>query len=107
MRSTDEQLQDIMKRAELLTEQRRLKKQFVLSALSVCACIVVLAVAVIFFSQLEPVAQESGDMQLYGSLLLVTPQMKYVIIAVLSLALGICSTLLCLRIRDLKRKERK
>lgn len=107
MRSTDEQLQDIMKRAELLTEQRRIKKQFIISAISVCACIAILAVAVISFSRLEPVAQESGDMQLYGSLLLVTPQMKYAIIAILSLALGICSTLLCLRIRDLKRKERK
>ena len=46
-------------------------------------------------------------MHRYGSLLLAAPYIGYVIVGILAFALGICVTLLCIRLKELREKERE
>ncbi len=106
MRSTDEQLNEIMKRAEAVKEKRTIRRSLRMRALSACLCAVLLTVVSFYLPRLDPAAQESG-MQRYGSLLLAAPYIGYVIVGILAFALGICTALFCIRLKELKDKERE
>lgn len=106
MRSTDEQLREIMKRAEVVKEKRTIRKSLRMNALSVCVCVVLLTVVSLYLPRLDAVSQESG-LHGYGSLLLAAPYIGYVVVGILAFALGVCVTLLCIRLKELKEKERE
>ena len=106
MHSTDEQLREIMKRAEVVKEKRTIRKSLRMNALSVCVCAVLLTVVSLYLPRLDAVSQESG-MHGYGSLLLAAPYIGYVVVGILAFALGICVTLLCIRLKELREKERE
>ena len=104
MRSTDEQLQEIMRRGEIVKEKRSIRKGIRASALVSCVCAVLL-IAVCFYLPRLSVTQETPDMKNYGSLLLAAPYMGYVVVGVLAFALGVCITLLCVHWKRLKEKD--
>ena len=106
MHSTDEQLREIMKRADVVKEKRTIRKSLHMRALSACVCAVLLIVVSFYLPQLSTVQRESG-MHRYGSLLLAAPYIGYVIVGILAFALGICVTLLCIRLKELREKERE
>lgn len=106
MRSTDEQLREIMKRADVVKEKRTIRKSLHMRALSACVCAVLLAIVSFYLPQINTVPLESS-MQRYGSLLLAAPYIGYVVVGILAFALGICVTLLCIRLKELKAKERE
>ena len=104
MRSTDEQLQEIMRRGEIVKEKRSIRKSIRASALASCVCAVLL-IAVCFYLPRLTVIQGTSGMPNYGSLLLAAPYMGYVVVGVLAFALGICVTLLCVHWKRLKQKD--
>jgi hypothetical protein len=106
MRSTDEQLREIMRRAETVKAKRILRKRIQASAIASCACVALL-IAVCFYLPRLSVIQAAPGLQQYGSLLLAAPYMGYVVVGVLAFALGICVTLLCVHWKALKQKERE
>lgn len=106
MRSTDEQLREIMKRADAVSEKRTIRKHLQISAAAVCACAVLLAIVSVYLPRLDASPQESG-LQRYGSLLLAAPYIGYVVVGLLTFALGVCATLFCIRLKELKEKERE
>lgn len=106
MRSTDEQLREIMKRAEVVKEKRTIRKSLRMNALSACICAILLTVASFYIPRLNSAPQENG-MHGYGSLLLAAPYIGYVVVGILAFALGVCVTLLCIRLKELKEKERE
>lgn len=106
MRSTDEQLQEIMKRADVVREKRTIRKSLHMNVLSVCACAILLNVVSFYLPRLNTVPQDSG-MHGYGSLLLAAPYIGYVVVGILAFALGICVTLLCIRLKKPSEKERE
>lgn len=106
MHNTDEQLREIMKRAEAVKEKRMIRKHLRMSALSACVCAVLLTAVSFLLPRLNAVSQESG-MHGYGSLLLAAPYIGYIIVGILALALGVCVTLLCIRLKELRDKERE
>ena len=106
MRSTDEQLREIMRRAETVKAKRILRKRVQTSAIASCTCVALL-IAVCFYLPRLSVIQAAPGLQQYGSLLLAAPYMGYVVVGVLAFALGICVTLLCTHWKALKQKERE
>ena len=104
MRSTDEQLHEIMRRAELVREKRITVQRLRVSALASIVCAVLL-IAVCFYLPQLTVIQENSGMQRYGSLLLATPYMGYMAVGVLAFALGVCVTLLCIHWKRWKEKD--
>ena len=106
MRSTDQQLQEIMRRAQVVNEKRIIRKYFRVSVLASCVCAVLLIASCINLPKLTVMTEDPG-MQQYGSLLLAAPYTGYVAVGVLAFALGICVTLLCTRWKSLKQKEQE
>ncbi len=104
MRSTDQQLQEIMRRAQVVNEKRIIRKYFRVSVLASCVCAVLLIASCINLPKLTVMTEDPG-MQQYGSLLLSAPYMGYVIVGVLAFALGVCAALLCIHWNKLKQKE--
>lgn len=106
MRNTDEQLQEIMRRAEIVREKRSMRRRLYASTLASCVCAVLL-IAVCFCLPQLTVMSESPGMQQYGSLLLAAPYTGYIVVGVLAFALGVCVTLLCIHWKALKQKEQE
>ena len=104
MRSTDEQLQEIMRRAEIVKEKRNIRNHIYASLAASCVCVALLVVAGFCIPRLEPLAQQN-EMQQYGSLLLAAPYTGYVVISLIAFALGVCVTLLCVHWKKLRQKE--
>lgn len=106
MRSSSEQMSEIMRRAEVVKEKRVIRNKMYASAIATSICAVLLT-AVAFY--LPHLTTESKDqvMQRYGSLLLGASYIGYVIVGILAFALGICATLLCIFWKDLKKKSQK
>ena len=106
MRSTDDQLREILERADHIKDRKTVQRAAVSYAISVCVC---LLLAVVVLVRL-PAVTNSGAMDAstqYGSLLLSASHMGYVVIGVLAFLLGIFLTLLCWQLRKLKTKERE
>ena len=106
MHSTDEQLQEIMRRAEIVTEKRSMRKRFHASAIASFACAALL-IAVCFCLPQLTVMPENAGMQHYGSLLLAAPYTGYVVVGAIAFSLGVCVTLLCVHWKALKQKEQE
>ena len=105
MRSTDEHLQEIMKRSRSIKEKKSLKKMVIVESMSACACLMLIIVTISFFPQIT-----NGDNELsqahYGSLILQTSYMGYVVVGVLAFILGVVITLLSMHWRKMQHKER-
>ena len=106
MRSTDEQLQEILERAEYVRERQVIRRQIRTDALTSGVCVMLLIVVSVHLPQLVSIGQDH-TIQRYGSLLLAAPYMGYVVVSVLTFALGVCVTLLCTHWRKLREKERR
>ena len=104
MHSTDEQLKEIMRRAETVKETRSRKKQLRASALASGICAALLIAVCICLPQLTVMSENAG-MQQYGSLLLAAPYTGYIVVGVFAFALGVRVTLLCIHWKALKQKE--
>lgn len=105
MRSSDEQFQMVLARADRLREIQAARKAAMAWALSAVACLALLIAVVRIIPRTSAAAIAAGSAQ-YGSLLLGAPYMGYVVVGVLAFLLGICVTLLCRQLRRLREKER-
>ena len=104
MHSTDDQLKEIMRRAETVKETRSRKKQLRASALASGICAALLIAVCIFLPGLS-FTQDGATPQQYGSLLLKTPYMGYIVVGVIAFVLGICITLLCINWKLLRQRD--
>ena len=106
MRNTDEQLQEIMRRAETVKEKRSIRKRLRASALASCVCVILLIAVSIYLPRLTAISQDTAAGQ-YGSLLLGAHYTGYIVVGVFAFALGVCITLLCLHWKALRQKEQE
>lgn len=106
MRTTDEQLREILKRSDRIAEKRKLRSRILTDTVSLCACAALLIVTITFLpGASHPTAGSSDDH--YGSLILSTSHMGYVVIGVIAFIAGIFVTLLSQHYRRLKSIERE
>ena len=106
MRSTDDQLREIMRRAELVKEKRNVKKVIMMNAVASGLCVALLSTVAVYLPNLSP-AQAGQIETRYGSLLLAAPYIGYVIVGLLAFALGVSITLLCIQWKKWKERDRK
>lgn len=104
MRSTDEQLNEIIKRSKIVREKSNIQKHLRISAVATCLCVALMVTLSFYLPEISGVYSEP-TMQRYGSLLLAAPYIGYVMVGVLAFALGICVTLFCVYLKKLKSKE--
>ena len=100
MRSTDEQLQEIMQRAEIIRQKRITCKHLARDLYSIAACIVLIIVVSLHIPDMTNLVQNSAPSQ-YGSLLLAAPYTGYILIGILGFALGICITFLMIHLKKM------
>lgn len=98
MRNTDLQMQEILSRAEKLHTGRKLKKRLWLGGGCCALCLLLL----IFVAACLPMISEQTEglaSGAFGSLVLGTPALGYVLVGVLSFALGVGTLWFCLNLR--------
>ena len=86
---------------------RKLRSKMLTDAVSLCACIALLIMTAIFIPGLYPLSSSNGGDH-YGSLILSTTYMGYVVIGVIAFVAGIFVTLLCqhyLRLKSIEREK--
>ncbi len=105
MRDTELQMQEILSRSDALRTRRRLKKRLLLSAGGFVLCLVFLVFVAAWLPHLPELTDTSNAAQ-YGSLILGTPSLGYVLIGLLCFGLGAWSLLFCLSLRRWKGRER-
>lgn len=97
MRNTEDQLLEIKERSARLITEREKRRSVILSRVSVCVCVVLIVAAAVSLSFLsEGTGIVPGN---YGSLILTSQHLGWVVIGVLAFLLGVCVTLLCVRLR--------
>ena len=106
MHGTDEQLREIMRRAETVKERRSMRKRLLGSAAASGVCAALLIAVCFCLPQLAVMSWRTGIQQ-YGSLLLAAPYMGCVVVGVLAFALGVCVTLVCIHWRALRQREQE
>lgn len=98
MRNTDDQLLEIRERSAKLKVERKKRRSVLLSGISVCFCLVLIAAAAVSMSFVpEDSVINNG---IYGSLILTGRHLGWVVVGVLAFLLGVCVTLFCVRLRD-------
>ena len=103
MRSTDNQLQEIMKRADHIKERKSSQKVVFSCAVSACACMVLMVMTFIYIPKLSSSGTVDASVQ-YGSLLLRASYMGYVVIGILAFLLGVSITFLCIHLKKMRKK---
>ena len=100
MRGTDEQLRLIRSKAAKL---RRRQQHWLAGAAAVCCLALVLFLGFLLPGGDAGVSLPEGAT--FGSLVLLSPKLSYVAVAVLAFALGVCVTLLCIYRRERRGKS--
>ena len=98
MRTTDEQLEQVLARSEHLRSRTAARRSAVPYALACAACLALIAFVVSTMPQVGgEVAPPAGAA--FGSLALGGPTMGFVLVCLLAFALGVCVTLLVVHLR--------
>ena len=105
MKNIDEQLDEIVRRSGIVREKKECMRKITYNVLGVAFCLLLVIVTSIYVPEAHRTFTESG-MSDYGSLIITSPYMGYVIIGFLAFLLGIFATLLCKRIMELRALER-
>ena len=105
MRNSEQQLQEVLSRAEKLRAGRTLRKKLCLSAGSFVLCLALLVLTAACLPKLSAGAEASVSGE-FGSLILGTPALGYVLIGVLCFGLGAAAVLFALTLRRWKGREK-
>lgn len=97
MRNIDDQMEIIRKRSETELKKKKERQMFAIELGMIAACFVLIFVAGMILPNLSVQANVSNS-GIYGSLLTDSSSIGYVIIGILGFLLGICVTLLCIRL---------
>ena len=105
MRSSDERLKEIIKRADTVQKTAQIRRTALAQAAASAVCLALLILVCVIIPDTEITAGGMTNVH-YGSLLLEASYTGYVVVAVLAFALGILLTLLALQLRKLNQLSR-
>lgn len=94
MRTTDDQLREILKRSDQISQRRDIFRKAVTSTASLFVCIGLLLLTAAYLPAVSQAGADVGTAEQYGSLILGTAHMGYVVIGVLAFMAGIFTALL-------------
>lgn len=93
MRDTDELMRDIMSRGSVVKRRRTVHRQQIVNGICAFASALLLLITAAYLPKINEAAADSVE-QHYGSLILRTPYMGYVVIGFLAFACGVFVTLM-------------
>ena len=102
MRSTKEQLDEIIKRSDAIKEKARLKRRMFNEGIISAVCLVLIVISVYGLPGAKALSGEEPSH--YGSLILSGPYMGMIVVGLLAFLLGITVTLLCQHYKRYKTK---
>ena len=106
MRSTDEYMNEIMKKSEIIKEQHTSKIVAAIEAACSLGCLALM----VLVAELAPGLTANGNVAAevhYGSLILKASYMGYVVMGALAFLLGILVTLLCVQVKHHRELSKK
>ena len=106
MRSIEEQMNEIKRRKGIYQAMKTLRSKIIAEIVSAGVCIAMMIAVICFLPDLRQ-ASEQAPVRQYGSMILALPAAGYVLITLLSFALGVIVTLLCQHWKQRKDKERE
>ena len=106
MRSIEEQMKEIKRRKGIYQDMKALRRKMIAGAVSAFGCAAMMIAVICFLPELRQ-ASEQAPIRQYGSLILALPAAGYVLIALLSFALGVAVTLLCQHWKQRKEREQE
>ena len=101
MKTTDEQMNEIMRRSESLKAKKSMNDYLIGFSIAIAACLALIVLVGASIANVNPETTDNTVSQ-YGSLVISAPYMGYVVIVLLAFILGVLVTLLCRRIREFK-----
>ena len=104
MRSTEEQLPDVLKRINRIKKQKTLRSHCIVDGISAAICLVLFITANIFLPKVTQTLS-SDPTASYGSMILKSSIMGYVVIGGLAFLLGVFVTLLCYHLGEMKKRK--
>ena len=105
MRSIEEQMKEIKRRKGIYQAMKSIRRKMIAEALSAGSCVIMMIAVICFLPELRQASGQTPVRQ-YGSLIIAFPSAGYVLIALLSFALGVAVTLLCQHWKQKKELER-
>ncbi len=103
MKNTDECFGEIMKRSEDIRYRHNAKKKIAIEAVLSGVILCLMGFVITVMPRISTAPGSVSEVQ-YGSLILRTSTMGYAIIGTLAFILGILFALICIKIKDLKKK---
>ena len=104
MKNSDECFNEIMKRSGDIRTRHSAKKKIALDAVLSDVVLFLIGFVIRVMPSISSEAGSLPEVQ-YGSIILRTANMGYAIVGTLAFILGILFTLICLRVRELKKKQ--
>ena len=104
MRNTDDQLKEIMQRSKTIKAKHDSKVAIAAEAVSSVICLILMVVVIALLPGFNAGGNVATQVQ-YGSLILRSSYIGYVIVGALAFILGILVTLLCAQVRKLNLME--
>lgn len=106
MRSSEEQMREILRRKDIYTKAKIIRKKMIAEISAGAVCLTLMITVACFLPKLDPY-EEKAPITQYGSMIQTLPIIGYIIIAVLAFAMGIAVTLACIHWKEHKRKEQE
>ncbi len=106
MRSNEELVRGIRRREAVYQSLKTLRRKIAAEAAACGVCAVLIAAVVCVLPEIRQATAQAPACQ-YGSLILAQPAAGYVVIMLLSYALGTAAVLLCRHWKQWKEKERE
>ena len=98
MRSIEEQLAEVNRRAETIRRRRSVRRRRLAGATAACACLAVIVGAGLVMTRIPESTASMGNTP-FGSLIATGGAPGYVMIGLLGFLLGVAVTILCVRLR--------
>ena len=103
MRSIDEQTEEVLRRAGNIKRERIVRRITVYKIAMVCAAVAVLIIAAGLMPVISKSVPEGGETA-YGSFILGSPFLGYIVIGLLAFVLGLFVAIICMRL-DKKKNQ--
>jgi len=107
MRTTEEKLNEIIRRETDIRRRRFRRQTTMLSFVSAAAAVLVIITAVGLLPQIKSNFAGSSTSAQYASAFSGEPAIGFILVMILAFALGVCITLLCVRVHRYNEREKR
>ena len=106
MRSTEDQMKEILRRKDIYTKTKLLKRKIIADISTGLVCLALMAGLAYFLPKIN-MNQEHAPILRYGSMIQSLPVIGYILVAILAFVMGIAVTMACIHWKERRNKEQE